>query len=206
MRMPSNSSSPVRVSPQQERSARRLAAFLDAAEALFADLGYEATTMQAIAERSQSSIGALYNYFPGKEAVAITLRGQYADQLRAELAALMESSRKSTAAEFTDGFIHCIGSFMRQHPAWLNLHSAPIRVHRNHAARKALRVLIANTFRARNPALTAERAALAANVSVQIVKGMVSLYQETDAKSQAVVEAEFRRVLGAYIAGILSEK
>ncbi|HEY2466431.1 MAG TPA: helix-turn-helix domain-containing protein, partial [Terracidiphilus sp.] len=71
--MPLISSNPVRVAPQQERSERRLAAFLDAAAALFAEVGYEAATMTAIAERSGSSIGALYNYFPDKQAVALTL-------------------------------------------------------------------------------------------------------------------------------------
>ena len=70
MTMPSNLSNSVRVAPQQERSSRRLASFLDAAAELFAEVGYEATTMTAIAERSGSSIGALYNYFPDKQAVA----------------------------------------------------------------------------------------------------------------------------------------
>jgi AcrR family transcriptional regulator len=54
--MPSISSSPIRVAPQQDRSARRLAGFLQAAAELFAKVGYEATTMQAIADRSDSSI------------------------------------------------------------------------------------------------------------------------------------------------------
>jgi len=74
--VPSISSNPVRVAPQQERSERRLAAFLDAAAELFAEVGYEAATMTAIAERSGSSIGALYNYFPDKQAIALTLLRQ----------------------------------------------------------------------------------------------------------------------------------
>ena len=71
--MASISSKAVRVLPQQERSERRLAAFLDAAAALFAEVGYEAATMTEIAERSGSSIGALYNYFPDKQSIAFTL-------------------------------------------------------------------------------------------------------------------------------------
>jgi len=54
--MPSISSNPVRVAPQQERSTRRLAGFLDAAAELFVEVGYEAATMTAVAERSGSSI------------------------------------------------------------------------------------------------------------------------------------------------------
>jgi AcrR family transcriptional regulator len=73
MRVASILSSSVRVAPQQERSARRLAGSLEPAAELFDEVGYEASTMQAIADRSHSSIGALYNYFPDKESVAATL-------------------------------------------------------------------------------------------------------------------------------------
>ena len=74
--MPSILSSPVRVSPQQERSTRRLAGILDAAAKIFVEVGYEAATVTAIAERSGSSIGALYNYFPDKQCIAYTLVNQ----------------------------------------------------------------------------------------------------------------------------------
>ena len=88
MRMTSNLSSSIRVAPQQERSSRRLASFLDAAAELFVEVGYEATTMTAIAERSGSSIGALYNYFPDKQAVALTLLGQYAQEMEEGMEAI----------------------------------------------------------------------------------------------------------------------
>jgi AcrR family transcriptional regulator len=62
-----------RVEPQQERATRRLANFLDVAEMLFAEIGYEATTMTVIAERISSGIGMLYHYFPDKESMAFAL-------------------------------------------------------------------------------------------------------------------------------------
>ena len=93
--MPSHSSNSVRVAPQQERSSRRLAGFLDAAEELFAEIGYEATTMTAIAERSGSSIGALYSYFSDKQAIALTLLGQYTQEMEEHWRPLIEQDRKS---------------------------------------------------------------------------------------------------------------
>jgi AcrR family transcriptional regulator len=42
-------------------------AFVAAAAATFAELGYAATTMAAVAERAGSSVGNLYKYFPGKQ-------------------------------------------------------------------------------------------------------------------------------------------
>src|SRR6202051_5359369 len=102
--MPSVLSNPVRVAPQQQRSERRLAPFLDAAASLFVEVGYEAATMTAIAERSASSIGALYNYFPDKQAIALTLVNQYSQEVEAHWKPLMEQAEILTHAGFADRF------------------------------------------------------------------------------------------------------
>src|ERR1700746_2437272 len=91
-RMPSISSNPIRVAPQQERSTRRLAGFLEAAAGLFVEFVYEAATMTAVAERSGSSIGALYNYFPDKQSIAFTLVNQYSHEMEARWKPLMEQA------------------------------------------------------------------------------------------------------------------
>ena len=197
-------SSSVRVAPQQERSARRLAGFLQAAAELFAGVGYEAATMQAIADRSSSSIGALYNYFPDKESVAATLRLQYGKELQARLESLAAGSPKLSAPQFAESFIDCIANFARERPAWLNLQTVAIPANRSRTAHKELRSSIANAFRLKNPSLSSERALLAANVTIQIVKGMKTLFLESEIKSRALIEAEFREVLTLYLQGVLS--
>ena len=206
MRASSISSSSVRVAPQQERSARRLAGFLQAAAELFSEIGFEATTMQAIADRRNSSIGALYNYFPDKQSVAATLLGRYAEELDWRLKSLMEHSEKLSTVQFAGLFIESFIDFAQERAAYLNLLSAPIRFRRDPAARKALRTIIANAFLTKNPSLSAERSLLAANVAVQIVKGMVNLYLESDAKTKPLVVAEFRRVLTFYLEEVLSSR
>lgn len=45
------------------------ARFIEAALASFAEVGYETTTMAAVAERAGSSVGNLYKYFDSKEAL-----------------------------------------------------------------------------------------------------------------------------------------
>ena len=111
--MPSISSNPVRVAPQQERSTLRLAGFLDAAAQLFVEVGYEAATMTAVAERSGSSIGALYNYFPDKQSIAFTLVNQYSQEIEAHWKPLMEQAETLTHAEFADRFIERITHFVQ---------------------------------------------------------------------------------------------
>jgi AcrR family transcriptional regulator len=204
--MPSTSSRSVRVEPQQERSTKRLAGFLEAAAELFGAVGFEAATMQAIADRGGSSIGALYNYFPDKDSVAATIRGQYAEELRARLKALAETAEKLSIPEFADGFIDCIATFVRERPAWLALYAGPFRFRRDPIARKALRSALANTLREKNAALSPERALLVAHVVIQIVKGMMTLYLESEPKARNQVQTEFRDVLASYLEKILSEQ
>jgi AcrR family transcriptional regulator len=205
MRASSVSSSAVRVAPQQERSARRFAAFLQAAAELFSEIGFEATTMQAIADRTKSSIGALYNYFPDKQSVAATLLSGYAEELDWRLKSLMDHAETLSTSQFAGLFIDCIIGFAQERPAYLNLHSVRIAFRRDPAARKALRMIIANAFRTKNPSLASERSLLAANVAVQIVKAMVTLYLESDAKTKPLAVAEFRRVLTSYLEEVLSK-
>jgi AcrR family transcriptional regulator len=193
------------VAPQQERSARRLSGFLGTAAELFAEVGFEAATMQAIADRSGSSIGALYNYFPDKQSVAATLLATYSEKLRATLESLIAESEKVSAAQFAASLIDRIAGFAQERPAWLNLHAASIHYRRDPAARRALRLTIANAFRAKNPSLSSARALLATNVALQIVKAMRTLHSESEAKARPLIEAEFRNVLTSYLEGVLSE-
>jgi AcrR family transcriptional regulator len=203
--VPSISSNPVRVAPQQERSTRRLAGFLDAAAELFVEVGYEAATMTAVAERSGSSIGALYNYFPDKQSIAFTLMNQYSQELEGHWKPLMEQAETLTHTEFAELFIERITEFVQERPAFLKLLAAPIRFRRDPAARKASRVAIANAFRAKNPSLSNDQSILAANVALQIIRGMMTQYEETDIKGKALVVAEFKKLLTLYLRGVLSE-
>ena len=203
--MLSISSNSVRVAPQQERSTRRLAGFLDSAAELFVKVGYEAATMTEIAERSGSSIGALYNYFPDKQSIAFTLVNQYTQELEAHWKPLMEQVETLPHADFANLFIERITQFVQERPAYLSLLAAPIRFRRDPAARKASRVAIANAFRAKNPSLSKEQSLLAANVSLQMVRGMMNLYGEAEPKGKVLIVAEFKKVLTLYLGTILSE-
>jgi AcrR family transcriptional regulator len=126
--MSSLSSNAVRVAPQQERSTCRLASFLDAAAELFVEVGFEAATMTAVAERSSSSIGALYNYFPDKQSIAFTLVNQYSQGVEAHWKPLVEQAEILTHAEFADRFIERITQFVQERPAYLILLVAPTQV------------------------------------------------------------------------------
>ena len=73
--------------PAQARSRERLERILDAAEEELGEVGYEAATMQSIAERAGTSIGSVYQFYPNKK----TLLGAISERYIAKVRELLES-------------------------------------------------------------------------------------------------------------------
>jgi AcrR family transcriptional regulator len=193
----------IRRPPQQKRSERTLAAILDVASSFFAEVGFEATTMTAIAARSGTSIGGLYHYFPDKTSVVLALTHQYGLAIETEWKHLIAQAPDLTPRKFADIFIETMLRLVRQHPAYLALQTAPVRPRRDSASRRALRLAIADAFQAKNPALTEERAFLSANVVVQTVSGMTRLFAESAPQDQPIIVADYKLILTAYLTTIL---
>ena len=74
---------PMRHRPQQARSQARVDLILDTAAGFIAEVGYEAVTTNAIAERAGISVGSLYRYFSDKEAILRGLTVRHLEQVRA---------------------------------------------------------------------------------------------------------------------------
>jgi AcrR family transcriptional regulator len=196
----------IRRPPQQERSERTLAAILDAASILFAEVGFDATTMTAIAARSGTSIGGLYHYFPDKTSIVLALAHQYGLAIEAEWRPLIARAPDLTPRKFADIFIETMLRLVDQHPAYLTLQTAPVRLRRDPASRRALRLAIANAFQAKNPALTEERAFLSANIVVQTVSGMTRLFAESAPGDQPIIVADYKLILTSYLTTILGSQ
>jgi AcrR family transcriptional regulator len=203
--MPSHSSTSVRRSPQQDRSTRRLTAFLEAAEALFAEFGFETTTMTAIADRAGSSIGALYSYFPDKKAIALGLLDTYAGQIKEHWRQLFDQVAAYSARDFAEHFIDRFLDFVAEHPAYLQLHVAPIRLRRSTAAKRAFRAPLIEALRRRVPVLGQQSAELRAGVMLQIVRGMMQMYNDADPSERAIVIREFKTALAGYVSTVFDE-
>lgn len=69
MQKPTRAPTDPRKTPVQSRSRERVERILDAAARAFADVGFEATTTDAIAAHAEVSIGSLYQFFPNKQAL-----------------------------------------------------------------------------------------------------------------------------------------
>jgi AcrR family transcriptional regulator len=101
--------------PRQRRGGERTAErILDAAEALFAERGYEGASQRDVAERAGLSAASLYNHFPSKDALyaAVLERG-----LAPVLAALSGPERGAEPpAERSRRIVADVMALLARHP------------------------------------------------------------------------------------------
>jgi AcrR family transcriptional regulator len=198
MRMPSDLSTTRRI-PQQERGERRVAQVLEAAASVFAEVGYDAATMTEISERAEASIGAVYQYFPNKEAIVRALRNQFGiamEQRWAEVELFTEGiSVEQMAHRFVDVMVH----FVEDYPAYFSVFDAPVKYKRDQEARNRLRLRLVNVFRSRQPELSPELAFRIAHVSLQIIKSMTAIYAEASAHERPELVKEYKLALAGYL-------
>jgi AcrR family transcriptional regulator len=185
--------------PQQERGQRRLTRLLQAAACVIAEMGYEAATMCAIAERAGSSIGSLYQFFPNKEAVAEALRAGYIGEIEALWGALAHKSRTLSAEALVRELVQSELSFAKRHRAFLPLLDAPATVN-SWRRRELIHERIARVLTAKNPRLPRTQAIDTAAVVHQIVKGILALYAHATARQKTAVVREFEAALLGYLA------
>src|SRR5216683_2197996 len=80
----------LRHAPKQTRGQRKVEHILRSAEALFAEVGFETATTNAIALRAGVSIGSLYQFFASKEAILEAMASRYLDQTRVAMNELLD--------------------------------------------------------------------------------------------------------------------
>ncbi|MDF3819739.1 TetR/AcrR family transcriptional regulator [Leptospira sp. 96542] len=62
----------IRKLPKQKRSRERYQKIMETAFDLLGEVGYDALTTDLIAERSEISVGSIYQFFPNKESIIYT--------------------------------------------------------------------------------------------------------------------------------------
>jgi AcrR family transcriptional regulator len=173
--------------------------FLDTAEIIIAQSGYEATTMTAIAEQSGASIGALYRYFPDKPAVAQALYTRYANEIEGYFQPLIATAESMPPKRFASQLIDLMVRFLEERPAYWPLSSAPIKFSRSASSRLNFRYQFCRLFMAKSPWLSEKRALLITNVALQLVKGLKTLYLDCPIKERPSVVTEFKKILADYL-------
>ncbi len=189
--------------PKRERGKLRVAALLDAAAALFAERGYEATTTAAIAARAGASIGSLYQFFPSKEAMAEALFARYAERAALAVKDLARRASGRSPAQIADMLVGLQLARKSDRQAVLVLSDAIINIaERRKPLREAVRREIALLLRSVNPRLTPRRAEIAAILIAHAMK-MVPAVAQAEEKNRKPLIAGIKQMLTLYITEIV---
>jgi AcrR family transcriptional regulator len=184
--------------PRQQRGERRVAALLNAAGSVIADVGYEAATMNEIACRAGACIGSLYQFFPNKQSLTQALRAQYGKEFQANWESLEHQAASLSIEQLVAQLIDTAVEFVAAHPAFLALLDAPSTT-RNPSIRRVLRQTLARIFRLQKPSLSPAKALRIATVTLQLIKGMNQLYAESAAALREALVQDFKIVLRCYL-------
>jgi len=193
----------VAKAPKRARGVQRVAELLDAGAELFAQNGYDATTMTQIAQRAGASIGSLYQFFPSKEVLAEALFGRYVDRVTSHLEDLVKRAPGLSSVRLANCVVDLILDVRSDREAAAGLYSSIAGiVERRKPLRDATRRQIASILRAANPRLRDKTAGEAAVLIVHFMKIVPILAQEEKDGGQALV-AQARKMLAAYLERVL---
>ncbi|MEV7229153.1 TetR/AcrR family transcriptional regulator [Polymorphospora sp. NPDC051019] len=194
---------PVR---RQARGERRIAEILDAALSLFAEVGYEAATTNAIAARAGISPGSLYQFFRNKEAIAQALSARLVEGTRDAHAAAFADRPVATLPldELVDLMLDPLIEFNVSNPGAKSLFGNTDMPAQLAAATRPLHEAVTRrvtaVVTARAPHLSAVEAARTATVVVQIVKAMMPPIVAAETEERAALVTELKRAIRGYLA------
>ncbi|MDE1147478.1 MAG: helix-turn-helix domain containing protein [Azospirillaceae bacterium] len=202
---PSQDAGPAKgAAPKRARGRQTVAALMDAATQVFAEKGYDATTMTEIAARSGTAIGSLYRFFPSKDAMAEAVLLRYGQRTGAALDGLVvRAASLATATARADALVDLmLGLRGERAVVKVLMDSRPDAAAKRGYMRSEVSTRIARLLIAWAPALPPDRASVLALMVLFLMKTVPEL-METD-EADALL-GEVRVVLRAYLAAALHD-
>ncbi|MBI3567699.1 MAG: TetR/AcrR family transcriptional regulator [Gemmatimonadetes bacterium] len=192
--------------PQQSRGQRRVQEILDAAEAVIAEVGIDAATTNAIAERAGSSVGSLYHFFPSKDAIVQALARRF-QALAAEMNARAMPAESITLPPevLFERIVMNQVALIEQHPAFQSVHDAVCLDPRGLADLEAMRDAIVGQvvgfLHGRYPAMPKRDREPVARLAVSVVQHVLDDARLAPAEQQGAILRELQRMLVRYFTG-----
>ena len=195
---------------RQARGERRIDQLLDAADTVFAQVGYERATTNAICAQAGVSPGTLYQFFPNKQAIADALAARYLARLpETHRAAFDIASADAPLAELIAHLVDPFISLQRQGPGLEALLTGSVISDELTASIDGLKQHVekslAALFRARCPGANRTEINRAAATSVQLVKAFLHSAVTGTPKQQKEGIQELKTVLFRYLEPILKK-
>lgn len=198
---------PIRNEPVQARSTARLAALLDSAAAVIAEIGYERLTTAMVAERAGASIGTVYRYFPDRIAVLQSLAARHTERLLTRLADELAAGRHASALDAVLGCVDVITDLFRTEPGYSSLRAGdvidlqpPVA---DTTANAQVAEAVADALVAHYGVADSGDVRMAIGTAVEVADALVARAFARDAQGDAALLDEARRAVRAVLAGRL---
>lgn len=190
--------------PIQERSQKRVERILDAAAEVFAKVGYDAATMEAIAEAADTSIGSIYQFFPNKLAVYTALARRYHEAFKAFFDALVEGPLfERPWEELLDASIDAIAHFHENdtgfRAVWTGLHLTEQFLAEGEALNRDFGKRVEGVLAKKLPTLPGRMRPVVASMLVEVMTAMTILSARRPSEGKAFM-AETKVMLKRYLA------
>lgn len=194
------------LSPQRRPGQERVAALLEAAAAVIAEKGYDATTMAEVAARAGAQIGSLYRFFPNKDVLANALIERFHERAGSLFDAIDQRSRKLSVAELADALLDLLGDLRSETQTIVALLEGRAELSaRRLEFRRELRKRIARTLVNRCPKLRKAQAEDVAAVLLQNMKSAGALTKEIGNGVRPSALVELRVMTRHYLEKIFAD-
>lgn len=189
--------------PQQERGERRVEELLDAAAAVIAEVGVEAATTNAIAERAGASVGSLYHFFPNKDAFIRALAARYDEEMhQVNQAAMTAEAARVPIAVMVEGIVSPLVAFMERNPAYMPIYYATSDPRKPGCSstdvHQTIVGLVEGLIAARNPEVPPATRHLQAGFAVELVHRMLEYAYTSPAAERPGIVRELKRTLALH--------
>jgi len=193
----------LRKNPIQRRSKATVEAVLEAGARLLLTIGYDKASTNKIAEKAGISIGSLYEYFPGKEAIFAEIRRRqdhrYARLVQAE----------PVPATFRETLRLNIKTYIRLALSNIELHAALVRDVPKFATSEAESILIVDSLEQSNRTINSRAiklrpqcdTAIALELTTRVLRSTIDDYamHAPEQLKQSVVTDQLLDMLERYL-------
>ncbi len=195
---------PMRHQPKQARGKQRVEKILEAAAEVFDEMGYEAATTHAIADRAGTAIGSLYQFFPDKLSIFHALEARHMEQVKAINTQLFSPEMVQLPLEqFVENMVKTYARYFDNplsRVVYVQYFVAPeIFQLFNENFNRELMQSFASWMRLYNPALTIHKSELLAEVTHQSYNALLLAALRSDETHRQELYQEIKDLLVAYL-------
>ncbi|MFI7502026.1 TetR family transcriptional regulator [Streptomyces sp. NPDC049687] len=195
----------LRRAPVQRRSAERLTRILDACADLLDEVGYDALSTRAVAQRAGVPIGSVYRFFGNKRQMADALAQRNLERYAERVTERLKGARHGDWRAAMDAVLDEYLAMKRTAPGFSLVdfgNQIPVGVRQaepNHRVADRLTDLLSD-YLERAPDEDLRRTFL---IAVETADALVQLAFRVDPEGDAKVIEETRELLRAYLARVL---